>query len=91
MSSNNILIYLGGIISMFLGLYILLSVKNGGYLFQSILLIFGFLATSKWMLLIIFPKHMKIATKNMGFIMNFLKYFGILYIVLGIYLCYVGY
>lgn len=91
MSSNTPIMYMWGLVSMFIGLYVLLTVENGWYLFQSILLVFGFLATLKWMSILLFPKYMKKFTKDMWFIIGFLKYFGVIYIVLGMYLCYAWY
>jgi len=91
MANENSMLYIGWILSLLFGLYVMLSVENGGYLFQSILLIFGLLATFKWVLLLIFPKYMKKVTKDAKIMIPFLKYFGVTYVVLGIYLCYAGY
>lgn len=91
MATQNVFIYMWGIISMFLGLYILLTVENGGYLFQSILLLFGLLAVIKWVTLLLFPKYMKKMSKDISIVVPFLKYFGGIYIVIWLYLCYAGY
>lgn len=91
MRKSHMLIYIGGLMSMFLWLYILISIENQGYLFQFILLAFGVLATIKWVLLLLFPKYMKKTTKDITFLFWYLPYIGVAYAILGWYLCYASY
>lgn len=75
MTHESLVMYLSGIIALILGLYVLVTVKNDGYLYQSLLIFLGFAATVKGILLIIFPKYMKKVTKDFSFLTQFLQYF----------------
>lgn len=84
-------LYIGWLIALFFGMYILLTVWNNGYVFEWILILFWVIAFLKWVTLVTFPKMTKKMTKQLTKLVPYLQYIGFFYMALGLFLCYASY
>lgn len=90
--SSNAAMFMGWIIWLLIWLILLLSSFWWNTIWEIIISILWILATFKWIMLIIFPKHMKKISKNIIQPMEkFLPIIWIIYITIGVYLCFVWY
>ncbi|EKD65901.1 MAG: hypothetical protein ACD_49C00077G0029 [uncultured bacterium (gcode 4)] len=88
---NSYVLYLSGLMAYVMGALMLLNYNSWALNWFIIITIMWYLALIKWILILLFPERMINMAKWMKFSRWLLIFVGIIYFILGAYLCFLGF